>query len=512
MNIELLNHLILSHFSKLNDLKKLITKQSDQINLLYDESMDLTKYLTDIQNYLKPSLDVKILQLISSELNKTIPKSEDDYNNPWFINYNLYENVKKKIKNIREIKNVIDTKIINININLSKEKINQLLIDENHNIDIEQKIQLQKLLNKIDQQEKYIEDINSEINNLNKQLLSIIDAKQIILFNSQIILFNSQIEQLKLKELNDYQIKNINNLEDKIKNIINSKNLLNDKISTFKSNLEKINLYNIYSVNFFQSEYQTMNDFKEKNNDNLDQQQNIDIITILNEYDTIIKYKQNINLEINKIDTKLNSGQIDINIINNFFNIQKKKLDYEQKQKIKILYDLLDKKENMDSELIYYYESNKYIIDLDKQIDSFKQESNKINFDNFDLNNITKSNNLIDNIKKLLKEMKNKNYSDDNEKIVTLKNLIQKYNILGNKINFYEKKKDSISKDSDSELISSKKFGHIIFDKNKYIDKYNDLIKEIEQSCKDIKYTFTYDHKTINNLIDSIKILINKLK
>jgi hypothetical protein len=514
-NIDILSNLIQKHFDKLHKLKELITKQNDDINIIYDENMDLAKYLTDIKNYLKPSLDIKTLQLISSELNKTVPKSTD-VDSPWFIkiNYKLYENVKEKIKNIREIKNDIDKKIKDYDIFwLEAQPIHKLLsiIYEinnfkeinKENLDNEQNNKIYELIDKYNKIINTKNKIIEEINNISQQLLPSIDEKTLIMLNNK-------IEEIKINYGDD--ITNIyNELKEKYISVENIKKNLNTRISVFKTGIERQIEYN-YTIEFFQEQYKTINDFKETNKENLDQQQNNDIISILNEYDTIIKYKENVNSEINEIETKLKDDQIDINIINNFFNVQGKKLDYEQKQKIIILYKFLDEKDNMDSKLKDHYESKKYIIDLDKQINDLQLSSNRIDLNKFDYSNINESRKLINNINKLLKELKSKGFSDDNEQVVTLNDLIRQYDILGNKINFYENNKKQIDIAYNRQLQFSKNYNDITIDKQKYIDQYKKLIKDIELCCEDVKYISTYDNKSINNVIESINLLIKKLK
>jgi len=238
-NIDILSNLIQKHFDKLHKLKELITKQNDDINIIYDENMDLAKYLTDIKNYLKPSLDTKTINYIQDNLDIIMSDLKQNDNSKWLANLELYKVVREKIRNTRKIKYNIDDNINTIkDINLFfislnkiiniKKQINKLLIDEENNIDEEQKNNLHNLLEVINQKQKYIEDINAEITNienkdeyLNKLYFFEINEE----LNEQEIDKRIQknkslyYQKIDKKKINDSNIEILNNLIDNINEI-----------------------------------------------------------------------------------------------------------------------------------------------------------------------------------------------------------------------------------------------------------------------------------------------------
>ena len=238
-NIDILSNLIQKHFDKLHKLKELITKQNYVINIIYDENMDLAKYLTDIKNYLKPSLDTKTINYIQDNLDIIMSDLKQNDNSKWLANLELYKVVREKIRNTRKIKYNIDDNINTIkDINLFfislnkiiniKKQINKLLIDEENNIDEEQKNNLHNLLEVINQKQKYIEDINAEITNienkdeyLNKLYFFEINEE----LNEQEIDKRIQknkslyYQKIDKKKINDSNIEILNNLIDNINEI-----------------------------------------------------------------------------------------------------------------------------------------------------------------------------------------------------------------------------------------------------------------------------------------------------
>jgi hypothetical protein len=236
-NIDRLSSLIQSHFDKLHKVKELITKQ--HINIIYDKNMDLAKYLTDIKNYLKPSLDIKTIDYIGSKLDKIMSDLKQNDNSKFSNHLELYQVVKKQIINIRKIKYDIDDNINTIkDINLFfislnkiiniKKQINKVLIDEKNNIDEEQKNNLHNLLEVINQKQKYIEDINAEITNienkdeyLNKLYFFEINEE----LNEQEIdkliqkYKNFYYQKIDKQKINDSNIEILNNLIDNINEI-----------------------------------------------------------------------------------------------------------------------------------------------------------------------------------------------------------------------------------------------------------------------------------------------------
>lgn len=351
MNIELLNDLIISHFSKLNDLKKLITKQTDQINLLYDESMDLTKYLTDIQNYLKPSLDEKTLQLISLELDKMISDLKQ--------NLELYQVVKNKIINI-------------------KKQINKLLIDEEHNIDEEQKNKLHNLLEILNQKQKAIDNINTEITNIENK-----DE-----YLNKLYFFEIN-EELNEKEIN----KRIKNYEE-VYDLKNNKKIIDDSNIQILNNLiDNINEIQFHKLNDIHKYH--IKDLKEKIKIKLDWNNLASYINRLYYFEINIQYP----LIIKKYD--------------NFKNIDEK----EVLNRLDELYNLIDETYNF----IANYESilSNEIINNLKTIKNIHDIKNKIPNDfEIKLKKMDTMHNFINSFK------------SKNEKISYIKTYIQNYNDL----------------------------------------------------------------------------------
>ena len=464
----------------LNDFKKILNQTMTLRNKIIDKSYDLENNLNCpsinyYYNNAKETLDnLNGKKKISNNLNNNISEEDDPFGfNEFLKDDNSYNYIKitKNKNNLNIIPNNIEKiKILNQNIS----NLNSNLVIENRALESEINMHKSKdIFNPFEQKQpfnsfdtslkKFIKNLKTSLQkNINENMTL---AKDI--FNAQIelqICFQKNMRQINLyeklvnkiqnqnKKISNIQNYNIENSK-RCNNLLDEKNILNDKLETLKINL--INL---------KSKEKTLS---LKHESNLKSKQDSEDL-IIKLYKTI-KNLNNENIHIDKKQENNNGNSLSIldEKINQLYSIlngleKEKKIILEQNKKIN---KEIENKKNLEKNNIKINELKSELNDLKSQKENIikniqeKEKEIKLLKENVDkLSNGLDNNNSINKKIKLIVEKK------DSEE-TKIKNIIEE-----NRLEEEIKKTINLNIAKDNEIQSSSKtYDNIITQKEKEI-------------------------------------------
>ena len=467
--------------------KKLLTGKNRKRVLNHSQD----EIITDISNN---KLRQKNLKYLISAPHKKVIWSKDKDKNIAKINSNLFSNINN---------NSISVKYSKIN-NISKEKKNRELKNYRNDSILEKKNNINNIIEFIENIIEYFyllkisqNNIINERNKNNQEKDLDLKIKQsLIKLNYSIFIINDVfIERIHLKRKLNFILNHNDNIEQKLKALIQEKNNRNNTRNSFDNNRDQ--LINSKELNYIKLIKKLKND--NNNLANINQKIISENRILINQY-SLFKNKEKEfpkNLEkndLNKDITKLIKE-------NNEYKQKITNLIKDNEQLRKII-----KNNNNDDKITNggYYLNNSHI-------------SNIINY-NTDINNLAKKQNENENMKNLIKENKNLKIklNKENEIVQKLTEEIESLKLKSIKTLDDIKEKDSIIKSQNLNLENLKNELNKI--KNNYTEFKNEMEKNSinkEDEIKQLKLSLEEKNEEIkkfkNSEIDKTNQLNEKL-
>lgn len=507
--------------------------QNENINNINNKKIenDINDFLNEIQlqeiNQMKEKNEYKEMKKEQNDIQKTIDTINNEINTLQSKKYDSIPNKKQNIKKEKELVEITNDKVNNIEVKLKKCNENITIITENLNKNIELigtmkenfkiKKKSQKEVNTLLDSYKFSV---TEMNNKQKEYLNEMKEN-----NNNVILLNrmnndTNNEIIKLKE-------RINVLQYELQNIYNRNDL---EIISLKEDIDtKNNIIDIYSKKVHENELKYIenidnekklkeyqinknNELKEKINDLEIERKNKQLYIRTQEGELINNKKdiEKLNSSISKLENIINSDNTKI------LSIQKE-LNIEMEIKIKLENQLKTYKSNYDS-IIEKNKSienkmNEIILSKNKDLGMINEKEQDIKNLKININqlqeNLRNKTNILNNIDSDIAKLKStlNDYQQENN---VLKENIKKKN--ENIRNLNETIKNNIKDiESKNETIESLKDKNVEIQKqiNKHKDNLNIVIHNGQQLFNDISlktndYLFQFENY-INNRLPEIE-------